>query len=133
MMRYAARPAMAESRLLSYDRNDHSVKWYYDDHKTEERIEVEEDGLELLKKMILHIPENHFRTTRYYGFYNNKEQELLDEIHQQLGNVRHISKSRNDRKRSLKQKLNKLKYRTHCADTFNRYITMFLRNYYGFL
>lgn len=120
MMRYASRPAMAESRLLSYDRKFHSVQWYYDDHKTEERIEVNESSLELLKKMIIHIPDDGFRTTRYYGFYNNKEQELLDHLHQMLGKVRNISRTKNDRRRSLRAKLNRLKYRTHCADTFNR-------------
>ena len=68
MMRYAGRPAMAESRILSYDKESDDVKWYYDDHKTDERIEVKETGIDLLKKMIIHIPDEGFRTVRYYGF-----------------------------------------------------------------
>ena len=87
MMRYASRPAMAESRLLSYDREDDIVRWFYDDHKTEERVEVEESGLELLKKMIIHIPDDNFRMNRYYGFYNNREQELLDKLHTRIFNT----------------------------------------------
>ena len=63
---------MAESRILSYNKQDDSIEWFYDDHTTEERIEVRESGLELLKKMIIHIPDDNFRMVRYYGFYNNK-------------------------------------------------------------
>ena len=36
MMRYAGRPAMAENRIISYDKENDSVSWWYDDHKTNE-------------------------------------------------------------------------------------------------
>ena len=41
MMRYAARPAMAESRLVSYDKKTKTVAWYYNDHKTEKRDDTD--------------------------------------------------------------------------------------------
>ena len=40
MMRYASRPPMAESRIISYDEDNDDVCWFYDDHATNERITV---------------------------------------------------------------------------------------------
>ena len=37
---------MAESRIPSYDPDSDTVEWFYDDHKTEERIYVQESGLD---------------------------------------------------------------------------------------
>ena len=120
MMRYAGRPVMAESRLISYDRENDEVSWYYEDHKTEERIEVNETGKQLLEKMIIHIPDKDFRMVRYYGFYNNKCHDTLDEINKLLGKGKSKYKSYLEKKKILKQKLDKLKFRTQVADTYNR-------------
>lgn len=120
MMRYAARPAMAESRINRYDKESDTVEWFYDDHRTEERIIVKESGLDLLEKIIIHIPDTGFRMIRYYGFYNNKKQDLLNKLHEQLGRVRKISRDRNERKRSLRNKMNRLHFRTMCMDSYNR-------------
>lgn len=120
MMRYAARPAMAESRITSYDHSSRMVEWYYDDHATEERLTVKESDLDLLKKMIIHIPDKHFRLVRYYGFYHSKKVHILDLIHQQLGQKRQIIKDKNERKKILAKKLSMLRFRTLCMDSFNR-------------
>ena len=120
MMRYAGRPVMAESRLISYDRESNEVSWYYEDHKTEERVEVKESGKQLLEKMIIHIPDKDFRMVRYYGFYNNKCHDTLDEINKLLGKGKSKYQSYLEKKKTLKQKLDKLKFRTQVADTYNR-------------
>ena len=120
MMRYAGRPAMAESRITYYNKDSDDITWYYEDHKTQERIQVREFGLDLLKKMIIHIPEKGFRMVRYYGFYHPKCQELLDEIHKLLGNEKKTYRNKEKRKEELKAKLDKLKFRTQMADTYNR-------------
>ncbi len=120
MMRYAGRPAMAESRIISYNKETDEVKWYYDDHKTEERIEVTETGLELLKKMIIHIPEEQFRTVRYYGFYNSKKADQLERIYELMNQIRKESRLKKQREQERKQKLRKLKVRTSVCDSFNR-------------
>lgn len=120
MMRYAGRPAMAESRISEYNKDSDGFSWYYEDHKTEERIEVRETDLDLLKKMIIHIPDKGFKMIRYYGFYNNKTQDLLDEIHRLLGNEKKIYRNKERRKAELKRKLDKLKFRTQMADTYNK-------------
>lgn len=120
MMRYASRPAMAESRITSYDRKTGQVVWFYDDHKTEERIVVKEHAKSLLGKIFIHIPEKNFRMVRYYGFYNNKCEKLLDHLHEMLGEKRNKDYSREARNKDRKKKLNKLKYRTSMRDTYNR-------------
>ena len=120
MMRYAGRPAMAESRISLYNKDSDDITWYYEDHKTNEKIEVKEYGLDLLKKMIIHIPDKNFRMIRYYGFYHPKCQNLLDDIHRLLGNEKKTYRNKTQRKQELKYKLDKLKFRTHMADTYNK-------------
>jgi hypothetical protein len=120
MMRYASRPAMAESRITSYNKETDEVEWFYDDHKTQERIVVKETGRKLVEKIIIHIPNENFRMIRYYGFYNNKEQKLLDEIHNQLGEKQKIKKTKEMRAQMLKTKQKKQRFRTLCIDSFNR-------------
>ena len=54
--------------LSTITKKTDEVTWYYDDHKTNERITINETGRELMKKMIIHIPETGFHMVRYYGF-----------------------------------------------------------------
>lgn len=124
MMRYAARPAMAESRLISYEKKSRTVSWYYNDHKTEERIDVPEPAIELLKKMIIHIPDEGFRCVRYYGFYNNKKKKKLDRIYELMGSEKKRSRDKRRREQERKEKLRKLRFRTSVCDTFNRDILL---------
>lgn len=120
MMRYASRPAMAQSRLVSFDKKSNTVSWFYNDHKTEQRVDVTEDARSLLKKMCLHIPEKNFRTVRYYGFYHNKKTETLHRIYELMGRKVHKSRSVSARRKQLKQKLNKLRFRSFCIDSYNK-------------
>lgn len=70
--RYTGRPAIAESRIIKYD--GEKVTFWYQRHEDNKRIEVELDAFEFIKKVIIHIPEKHFKMIRYYGIYarNNK-------------------------------------------------------------
>ena len=104
MMRYAGRPAMAENRIISYDKKSDLVSWWYDDHKTNERITVSESGKELLGKMFIHIPEKNFRMVRYYGFYSSKERDLLYKIHSILGNNVKASIIKQGKTKRIKEK-----------------------------
>ena len=58
--------------------------------------------------------------TRYYGFYNNKCNDILDIINELLGRQRKHHTNKIQRKQILKEKLNKLKLRTQIMDTYNR-------------
>ena len=66
--------------------------------------------------MIIYIPDKDFRMTRYYGFYNNKCNDILDVINELLGKQNKIHTNKQQRK----QKLDKLKFRTQIMDTYNR-------------
>ena len=101
MMRYAARPPMAQSRITYYNKKTDEVIWYYDSHKTNERITVTETGRELMKKMIIHIPETGFRMVRYYGFYNSKEQDVLNRVHELSGQKQKVKRTHVQRKADL--------------------------------
>lgn len=84
--RYTARPAMAQSRIVSYDGK--VVKFYYERHEDGERIEVELNAIEFIKKLIIHIPEKNFKMVRYYGIYANnnskKDVKLIKFINEKI-------------------------------------------------
>lgn len=73
--RYTNRPAMAESRIINYDPNIPSVTYYYDRHEDGKRVTETVHPFELIKKLIIHIPEKGFNMTRYYGIYAMKKQK----------------------------------------------------------
>ena len=69
-VRYTGKPAMAESRILDYD-GEFITFWYqrHEDNKiVKERIHV----YEFFKRLIIHIPDENFKTVRYYGIYSKK-------------------------------------------------------------
>ena len=78
--RYAGHPAMSESRIIKYDKDNKMIHYYYDPHEDDAIINpddkigrqyVSESINEFIAKLIVHIPEENVHTTRYYGFYAN--------------------------------------------------------------
>jgi hypothetical protein len=119
-MRYAARPAMAESRIDNYDIDKQTVTWHYTDHKTDELIVVCDDVIDFIHKLIIHIPDKYFNCVRYYGFYANAASSTLDRVHLLLGMKQKKDFRKAERKAKRNRALNKLKYRTHLIDSFQR-------------
>ena len=109
---------------VSYMMRYATVAWYYNDHKTEKREDVVEPAIELLKKMIIHIPDEGFRCVRYYGFYNNKKKNQLERIYELMGTEKKRSRDKRKREQQRKEKLRKLRLRTSVCDTFNRDILL---------
>ena len=68
--RYTKRPAIAESKILSYDGK--TVTFTYQDHKTAKKAILTLPVLTFIGKLIRHIPDIHFRIIRYFGFYANR-------------------------------------------------------------
>ena len=118
-IRYAGRPAMAENRITEYNKESKTVSWFYNDHKDEKRHDVTDNVIDFIKRLIIHIPDYHFLTTQYYGFYANASKKTLDKVHALLGIKKNKDYSRETRTKTLKNKLNKLKYRTHLIDSLN--------------
>lgn len=69
--RYTSRPAMAESRVLNYD--GEFITFFYSRHEDNKRIEEKVHVFELIKRLIIHIPEKGFNMVRYYGIYAMKK------------------------------------------------------------
>ena len=107
-------------KIESQNKESKTVSWFYNDHEDEKRHDVTDNVIDFINRLIIHIPDYHFLTTRYYGFYANASKKTLDKVHALLGIKKNKDYSRETRTKALKNKLNKLKYRTHLIDSFNR-------------
>ena len=85
----------------------------------EKRHDATDNVIDFINRLIIHIPDYHFLTTRYYGFYANASKKTLDKVHALLGIKKNKDNSRKPKTKVLKNKLNKFKYRTHLIDSFN--------------
>lgn len=65
------------SRIEDYDVDLDFVWWHYIDHQTHERVDVFDSTLVFMKKLILHIPDDHFKMVRYLGAYTSRKKETL--------------------------------------------------------
>lgn len=68
--RYLGRPVIASSRIDNYDGS--SVTFHYNRHEDEKLIVETVSAYDFIKKLIIHIPEKHFKMIRYYGIYAKK-------------------------------------------------------------
>ena len=65
--RYLGRPVIATSRIDNYD--GENVTFHYNRHEDNELITESVSAIDFIKKLIIHIPEKHFKMIRYYGIY----------------------------------------------------------------
>ena len=65
--RYLGRPVIATSRIDRYDGD--FVTFHYNRHEDNKYIEETIPALDFIQRLIRHIPEKHFKMTRYYGLY----------------------------------------------------------------
>ena len=76
--RYASHPAIAESRIISYDEEKHTVTWYYEPHEDDNlpedqkfgAITVTDSAEKFISRLLIHVSSKGFKTIRYYGFYS---------------------------------------------------------------
>ncbi|MDR0923942.1 MAG: transposase [Hungatella sp.] len=71
---------MASSRIDDYDGD--FVTFHYTRHEDNKTITEHIPALDFIKRLIIHIPEKHFKMLRYYGIYakhntTNKRKFLL--------------------------------------------------------
>lgn len=65
--RYLGRPVIATSRIDKYDGNN--VTFHYNRHEDDKLITETIPAMDFIKRLIMHIPEKHFKQIRYYGLY----------------------------------------------------------------
>lgn len=83
--RYLGRPVIATSRIDHYD--GESVTFHYNRHEDNEYVEETLPVLDFIKRLIIHIPEKHFKMIRYYGIYakhHKQEPELRKVVKPEL-------------------------------------------------
>lgn len=66
--RYLRHPAIANSRISNYD--NETVTFWFEDHKSKEKVFREMNVFYFLFAVIQHIPEKNFKLIRYYGLYS---------------------------------------------------------------
>ena len=99
-IRYVGRPAMAENRITEYNKESKTVSWFYNDHKDEKRHDVTDNVIDFINRLIIHIPDYHVLTTRYYGFYANASKKTLYKVHALLGIKKNKDYSREKKNQS---------------------------------
>jgi len=75
--RYLGRPVIAASRFDNYDKD--TVTFHYTKHEDHKLIIETVPALDFIKRLIIHIPEKHFKMLRYYGIYarHHKQEKNL--------------------------------------------------------
>jgi len=68
--RYLRHPAIANSRICGYD--GETVRFWFEDHKTKEKVFRELSVFDFMFAVIQHIPEKNFKLIRYYGLYSRR-------------------------------------------------------------
>lgn len=84
--RYLGRPTIASSRIDSYD--GENVTFHYNKHEDNSYVEKTLPVLEFIQLLIQHIPEKHFKMTRYYGLYA-RQRELDKTIRKAVDPCKH--------------------------------------------
>ena len=67
--RYLGRPVIATSRIDSYSGSH--VTFHYNRHEDNKLIVETIPAIDFIKRLIIHIPDKHFKMIRYYGIYNS--------------------------------------------------------------
>ena len=108
MIRYAGKPVMAQSRITGYDYYSKTVTYWYQDHKTNETITVNESVYKFILKLIRHIMPPQFKMVRYYGIYATCDHKHKKPMKRRLSKQNH-HKFNHDRPKH---------YRLSLIDTF---------------
>ena len=78
--RYMAKPAIAQSRIINYDKDNQTVTFFYDDHSSNQRKTLTLSVLQFIGRLISHIPPKHFKLVRWFGLYSRRIRESVKKI-----------------------------------------------------
>src|SRR6266567_501329 len=89
LAKYVVSPPISLRRILSYD--GQRVRYWYNDHKTQQRQEEEVSALTFIGRMVQHILPKGFHRIRYYGLHATckakKVKEVLSRLMVALGRL----------------------------------------------
>lgn len=85
LLRYFNRPAMAQSRILYYDGS--YVVFYYQRHEDDMFVVEKVHVYDLIKRLIIHIPDKNFKMLRYAGLYSSHKCAHFDKLIKKLSDA----------------------------------------------
>ena len=89
--RYVRHPPMADSRIKHYD--GEMVTFEYTDYRNKKKRKTKTvPAMQLIYKLITHIPEKHFRMVRHYGIYARNQKKIVKAIMAKLGKLAKVVK-----------------------------------------
>lgn len=78
LAKYVVSPPISLKRIISYD--GQKVRYWYNDHTTERRVDEEVEAKEFIERMVRHILPKGFQRVRYYGLHATcRATQLRDE------------------------------------------------------
>ena len=84
--KYVVSPPIAMGRIIKYDGKN--VRYWYNDHTTEAKVEEEVDALTFIGRMVQHILPKGFQRIRYYGLHGTcKASKVREELKELLGDT----------------------------------------------
>jgi hypothetical protein len=86
--RYIARPAIAESRIQSYDTE--TVTFTYEDHETGETKSEILPVLQFIGRLVMHIPKKGYQMVKRYGLYARHIKPLFSKALELMRKAKHL-------------------------------------------
>ena len=71
ILHYCGRPCFASYRIIDID-NSNFISFWYQRHEDDKFVVEKIHIFEFIARLIRHIPDRHFKTIRYYGFYASR-------------------------------------------------------------
>lgn len=117
--RYLGKPAIAEYRIIKYDKN--RVTFWYIDHRTGKKMIEDIDVEEFVGRVLMHIPPKNFKMARRYGIYSGS---LAKKVRQHVGLIKYIKSGLKEFQYTLKNYWNKkdikISWREMMIDSFSK-------------
>lgn len=137
--RYAKRPAVSETRILYYSKNENIVRFSFHDKTTGEDKIISTSIHNFIGLLVRHIPEKNFHVIRYGGAYANARKNRLfkliaDQISAMFGLARMIFEFSLNRAKSWRQRIveqggdDPLKCKSCNIDMIRTQITYYIRD-----
>lgn len=117
--RYLARPAIAEYRIKKYD--GEKVEFWYNDHKTGEKVEEKIPVEEFIGRLLMHIMPKNFLVAVSYGFYSGRIKLKVRKIFGVIKYIKSGLKAKyNTYKKNWENVKGKITYKEFMINSFNK-------------
>lgn len=93
LSRYTYRVAITDDRIVSYENHQVTFRWRDYRHGNRERL-ITLDGVEFLRRFLMHVPPKGFVRIRSYGFLGNRKRKTkLERARQLIAKVQPMASS----------------------------------------